>query len=235
MTIVPKCVKMVIHFSGHGQNKILPVTVVGSGHDSGATRLQEIEEGAGIGTWVIKMFHDFEADNYREFSVFRGKIFVGGAGLQSKFGMNSVCIGYAIRGDIDASDGPTIFANRCANAAVAAAKVEEPFFATVQPRYLRLQRWQQISVAVVQLTVVINIPGNVDALAHVSSTLIVLAGFPATTWAGAISFMATARAPTMAPSPTVTPGPMKASAATQASAPIKIGDFISGRSARVIS
>ena len=38
------------------------------------------------------------------------------------------------------------------------------------------------------------------------------AGLPATTVQGSTFFIATARAPTMAPSPTVTPGPTKASA-----------------------
>ena len=50
---------------------------------------------------------------------------------------------------------------------------------------------------------------------------------------GFTSFIATARAPTIAPSPIVTPGPTNASAQIQASEPMTIGGRSSGKSCLV--
>src|SRR6266496_2552102 len=59
------------------------------------------------------------------------------------------------------------------------------------------------------------------------------AGFPITMLQGLTSFIATALAPTMAPSPIVTPGPTNASAQIHASEPIVIDGRSNGKSALV--
>src|SRR4030095_16446407 len=76
---------------------------------------------------------------------------------------------------------------------------------------------------------------RVGPLAHgvISRFLLSRAGFPTTMLLGFTSFIATARAPTIAPSPTVTPGPTTASAQIHASDPITIGGRSSGKSGLV--
>src|SRR5688500_6196323 len=59
-------------------------------------------------------------------------------------------------------------------------------------------------------------------------SLTCLAGFPATMVQSGTSFIATAAAPTIAPSPTVTPGPINARAQTHESALSTIGGVSSG-------
>src|SRR3954452_1467536 len=76
---------------------------------------------------------------------------------------------------------------------------------------------------------------RIGRLAHqlLSRFLLSRAGFPTTTLRGFTFFIATARAPTIAPSPTVTPGPTNASAQTHASEPITIGGRSNGKSGLV--
>src|SRR5206468_7334469 len=72
----------------------------------------------------------------------------------------------------------------------------------------------------------------VGPLAHsvISRLLVSRAGLPITTLQGLTSFIATALAPTIAPSPIVTPGPTNASAQIHASGPIVIGGRSNGKS-----
>ena len=63
--------------------------------------------------------------------------------------------------------------------------------------------------------------------------LMTLAGLPAATTPGGMSFTTTEQAPTTLLSPMVTPGPTKAHAATQTPLPMVIGRRRSGRSSRV--